>query len=132
MCNSGVPILYHESKSIPWVLSIPWVYIYTMSPWQYHVYTMSPCPYQEFMSIPWVLVNSMHPYQYHESFLIIWVNVFTMSKEIQITEINKLFFFFKYINRNYRIQKQKLQKYKLQKHRNTNDRNTEIKITEKK
>ena len=23
VCDSGVPILYHESKSIPWVLSIP-------------------------------------------------------------------------------------------------------------
>ena len=25
---------YHDSKSIPWVLSIPWVHAYTMSPYQ--------------------------------------------------------------------------------------------------
>ena len=44
MCDSGVPILYHEPKSIPWVFSIIWV----------PVYTMSPCQYHESMSIPWV------------------------------------------------------------------------------
>ena len=48
VCDSRIPILNHESKSIPWVLSIPWV----------HVYSMSTCQYHESMSIPWVLVNS--------------------------------------------------------------------------
>ena len=26
--DSGEPILYHESKLVPWVLSIPWVHVY--------------------------------------------------------------------------------------------------------
>ena len=70
VCDSGVPILYHESESIPWVLSIPWIHVYTMSPLLYqesmsiprvHVYTIRPCLYHESMSIPWILVNFMHP-----------------------------------------------------------------------
>ena len=56
VCDSGAPIWYHESKSIPSVLSIPWVHVYTMSPCQFHeplsirwvhVYTISPCQIQE-------------------------------------------------------------------------------------
>ena len=120
LCDSGILILYHESKSIPWVLSIPWVYIYTMSLCLYqesmsitrvHINIISPCPYHRSMSKP-VLVNSMHPCLYNESFPIIWVNVYTMSQEIQITEINKL------------------QKYKFKKYSNISYRNTEIEITE--
>ena len=38
------------------------------------------------MSIPWNLVNFMHPCIYHESLIITWVNVYTMSPEIQITK----------------------------------------------
>ena len=47
VCCSGTPIQYHESKSTPWVLSIPWV----------HVFNMRPCQYHESMSIPRVLAN---------------------------------------------------------------------------
>ena len=39
MGDSGEPILYHETKSIPWVLS------------RVHVNTMSPCQYHESISI---------------------------------------------------------------------------------
>ena len=49
MCDSGAPILYHETKSIPWVLSIPWVHVYTMSPCQYHIYTMCPCKLHDYI-----------------------------------------------------------------------------------
>ena len=58
VCDLGLPILYHESKSIPWLLPIPWV----------HVYTMSPCQYHESKSIPWMFpiprvhVNNMSQY----------------------------------------------------------------------
>ena len=52
VCDSRVPILYHESKSIPWVLSVPWL----------NIYIMSPCQYHESMFIPWV-----HVYTYRES-----------------------------------------------------------------
>ena len=51
------PILYHASKSTPWVLSIPWV----------HVYTMRLCQYHEALSIPWVHVYTMSLSLYHES-----------------------------------------------------------------
>ena len=97
----GLPILYHESKSIPLVLSIPWVQVYTMSPCLYHdsmfiplvhVYTMSPWKFHESMSIPWVLANNM---------------IQCLYLEIQITEIKK---------------------YKLQIYRNTIFRNSEIQI----
>ena len=112
VCNQGVPILYHESESIPisisWVhvytmspclyhesLSIPWVHIYTMSPCLYHesmflpwvhVYTKSTCLYHESMSIPWVLVNSMSPCLYHVALPKIWVSVYNMSPGIKIKE----------------------------------------------
>ena len=46
--QAGEPIIYHESKSIPLLLSIPWVHVYTMSPFLYH----------ESMSITWVLSNN--------------------------------------------------------------------------
>ena len=46
--DSGVSILYHEYKSILWVLPIPWIYIYIISPCQYH----------ESMSILWVVANN--------------------------------------------------------------------------
>ena len=83
VCDSGVPILYHEFKSLLWVFSIPWDHVYNMSPCQYHesmskawvlannmtiprvqvnnqdvVNTMSPCLYCESMLLPWVLVTS--------------------------------------------------------------------------
>ena len=146
MCDEGVSILYHESESVPWVLSIPWVHIYTMTPCVYHeslfipwvhVYTMSPCLYHESMCIPWVLVNSMHLFLYHKSLPITWVNVYTMSPEIQITKrfllLLQKYNFQKYRDTNYRnkeIQITDIHKYKLHKYRNTNDRNTEIQITE--
>ena len=55
--DSGVPILCHVSKSIPWVLSITWV----------HAYTMRLCQYHEALSIPWVHVYTMSSPLYHES-----------------------------------------------------------------
>ena len=94
VCDIGVPIPYHESESIPWVFSIPWVYVYAMSsfytisqclyhesmciPWV-HVYTMSPCQYHESMYIPWIHVYTVIPCSYHESMYIPWVLVNTMS-----------------------------------------------------
>ena len=74
VCDSRVPILYHVSKSIPWVLSIPWVHVYTMSLCQYH-----ESMYHESMSIPWVHVYTMSPCLYYESMSILWVHVYTMS-----------------------------------------------------
>ena len=82
--GSGLLIRYQESKSIPHVSSITWVYIYTMSccqyhesmfiPWVYvynktpvHVNTISPRLYHEYMSISWDLVNSMGPCQFYVS-----------------------------------------------------------------
>ena len=105
LCDSGVPILYHESKSIPWVLSISWIYIYTMSPCQYHesmylswvlannmtiswVNTMSPCLYNESISrgtqrFKRYVCDSGVPILYHESKSRPWVLsiilVFTLS-----------------------------------------------------
>ena len=49
VCDSGGLILYHQSKSIPWVLSIPWVHVNKSCPWHYH----------ESISIPQVLANNM-------------------------------------------------------------------------
>ena len=97
------PCPYHESMSIllviPWVhvytmspclwqesIFIPWVHVYTMSPSVYHksisipvhVYTLSPCKFHESMSIPWILANNT------------WVNGYTMSPDVQITEEEKL------------------------------------------
>ena len=57
MCDSGVPILNHESKSIQWVL----------------VYTISQSLYHEFKFIPWVLLYIMYPILNHESKSIPWV-----------------------------------------------------------
>ena len=51
MCDSRVPIIYHESKSIPWV----------------QVHTMSPSPYIESKSVTWVRVYTVSPSPYHES-----------------------------------------------------------------
>ena len=107
VCDSGVPILYHESYSLPWVLSKPCVLVYTISPCHYHeslsiplvlVNTMSPCQhykslsitrvqvstvtpslYRESLSIQWVLVNTKNPCQYHEYMSIPWVAVHTMT-----------------------------------------------------
>ena len=59
----------HWSKSIPRMLSITWVYIYTMSLCQYH----------KSMSIPLVHVYTMSPCQFHKSLPIPCVNVYTMS-----------------------------------------------------
>ena len=81
VCDSGVPIIYHGS------MSIPWVYVYTMSsclynesmaiPWV-HVFTMSPCLYHESLSMPWVHDYTMSPCMYHETLLITipWVKKF--------------------------------------------------------
>ena len=146
MCDEGVSILYHESKSVPWVFSIPWVHIYTLTPFVYHellfipwvsVYTMSPCLYHESMCIPWVLVNSIHLFLYHNSLPITWVNVYNMSPEIQKNKKRFLLLlckynFQKYINTNYRnknIQITDIHKYMFHEYRNTNDRNTERQIT---
>ena len=83
--DSGVPMLYPESKSIPLVLSLPWVHIYSMSPCLYHVSmsipwvhvsTISPCLYHKSMSIQWVNVYTIIPYIYHESLPIPWVQKF--------------------------------------------------------
>ena len=77
VCDSWVPIVYHESKSIPCVLLIPW----------FHVYTMSPCQYTESMSIPWV-----HKFQLYKSKnTSCRKNWFTNSrnKRIKFTEIHK-------------------------------------------
>ena len=74
VCDSGVPILYHEFKSKPLVLSIPWV----------HVYTMIPCLCHEFMSIPWVLSNNEIHFPYNES-----RKTIIKSAEIQTTGIQK-------------------------------------------
>ena len=135
VCDSGVPILYHESKSILWVLSIPWIYIYTISFCKYHeslpkprahVNTIGPCLYHESMPIPWVLVNSMNQCPYLESFPIIGVNVYTMSPETQITEIIKLH---NTKFSNTKIETKGIHKKKLQKHWNASSRNTEIQMT---
>ena len=58
----------------------------------------------------------MSPCVYHESLPITKGNVYTISPEIEITDMQKRKF---------------LEKYNLQKCRNTNYRNTEIKITER-
>ena len=47
-CVSRLPILYHESKSIPWI----------------KVYTTSQRFYHESKFITWVPVNTMNPSQY--------------------------------------------------------------------
>ena len=70
MSDSREPILYHESKSIPWVL----------------VYTMSPSLYYEFQSIPWVLLYIMYPILYHESKSIPWLQVYTLSPLYQVSK----------------------------------------------
>ena len=36
VCYSGVPIIYHESESLPWGMSIHRVHVLTMSPYLYH------------------------------------------------------------------------------------------------
>ena len=76
ICDEGVYILYHESESVPWVLSIPWVQIYTLTPCV-AIYTMSACLYHESMSIPWVHVR---PCQFYASISIIWVLANNMSQ----------------------------------------------------
>ena len=48
-----VPSLYHDSKSIPWVI----------------LYIMSPNLYHKLKSIPWLQVYTMTPSIYLESFL---------------------------------------------------------------
>ena len=48
VCDSGLEILYHESKSIPWVLSITRV----------HVYTISACQFQEVPKVQEVPIDS--------------------------------------------------------------------------
>ena len=74
---------------IPWVLSIPWVHIHTITPCVYHeslvipwvrVNTMSPCLYHESLSIPRVLVYTMSPCQFHASISIPWVPANNMSQ----------------------------------------------------
>ena len=151
------PYLYRES------MSIPSVQVYTMSlclyhdsmgiPWV-HAYTISPCLYHESMSITLVLVNSMRPCLYHESLPITWFNVYTMSPEIQITEIQKwnlqkncrkktnernncfrnteIFITGKQINqlKIYRNTNKRNKKFKFEIYRNTNYRSTEIHIAE--
>ena len=72
----------------------------------------------------------MSPCLYQESLSILLVNVYTMSQEIQIKDINKLqkYKYQKYRNRIYRnreVEITKIRKYKLQKCRNTNKENTE-------
>ena len=74
----GLTILYHESKSIPFVLSIPWVHGYR------HVSTMSPCLYHESMSVIWVHVYTMSPCLYNEFMSIPGVHVYTMSQCLTI------------------------------------------------
>ena len=66
MSNSRVPILYHESKSIQWVL----------------VYTMSSSLYHEFKSIPWVLLYTISPSLFHDSKSIPWILLYTMSLSV--------------------------------------------------
>ena len=136
-CDSGVPILYHESKSIPWVLSISRVLVYTMSPCQYH----------DFMSIPWVLVNSKRYLKVQEvpSGLIgtLWSNRYLKVQKVpkgprgaqrskrylKVQEVpkgprgNTMF-------RSAEIHITGMQKYKLKKYQNINYRNTEIQIIE--
>ena len=153
MCDEGLYILYHESKSVPWVLSIPWVHIYTMTPCVYHellfipsvhIDTMSPCLYHKSMWIPWGLFNPMHLFLYHESLPITWVNVYNMSPEIQITKkiccCCKNTTFTNTEIQITRIKKSKLKIYKntsyinteikWQKYRSTNYRNKDMQITE--
>ena len=109
MCDSRVPILYHESKSIPCVLSIPW----------FHVYTMSLCQYHESMSIPWV--QKFQLYKYKNT---------NCRKKLNYK-------FKKYMNRIYwnteitiiGIQKYTLQKYKFKEYRNTNYKNINYRHT---
>ena len=106
MWDSGVLILYHESKSIPWVLSVPLV----------HINNMSPCQYQGSMSIPWVLANNMSQCLYHKSinsnyrntnhklqknWITNYRNRIIIIAEIQITGIQK------------KERKKKIPKYKL-------------------
>ena len=74
--NCCQPILYHESKSIQWVL------VYTMSPSLYHesvfisciqFYTISPSLYHDSKSIPWILYTKSLSL-YHESKSITWIH----------------------------------------------------------
>ena len=65
VCDLEVPILYHKS------MSIPWVYVYTMSPCLVH--TMSPYIYHESTSIPWVNIYTVSPCLYHDFMSISWV-----------------------------------------------------------
>ena len=123
VCDLGVPILNHESESIPWVFSIPWVHVYTMIPCIYHesmstpwgnVYTTSPCLYHKFMSIPWYHVYTINPCLYNESMSSPWVfvnsipciHVYTMSP-CQLYESMSIPRVKKFNNKKY--------KYKLQK-----------------
>ena len=57
VCDTGEPILNHEFKPIPLVLSIPWVHVYTMIRYLYH----------ESISIPWFRSNNKSHCPYHES-----------------------------------------------------------------
>ena len=105
--GSRLPILYHESKLILWVvvntmcpclyhepywyhgsMSIPWVLVSTKSPSLYHesksmpwvlVITLSPCLYHESLLIPRVQIYTMIPCQYQESMSISWVLINTKS-----------------------------------------------------
>ena len=75
---------YHKSISIPWVFvntMSPFLYHESMSkPW-FHAYTMSPCLYHKSDSIPWVHVYTMSLCQIHASISIPW--------EIQFPDIQK-------------------------------------------
>ena len=55
-CGSRVLILYHELKSIPWVMSIPWSL----------ANTRSLCLHHDSFSLPRVQVDCMIPSLYHE------------------------------------------------------------------
>ena len=124
VCDSTLlSLLYHVSKPLPWVLSMPWFQVYAMGRCQYHkskfipwvnVYTMSQCIYHESMPLPWVHVYTMIPCLYQKSISIPWIHVYTMK--------NTIF-------RNTEIQITGIQKYKLHDYRNTNWWYTEIQIT---
>ena len=105
MCDSGVLILYHEFKSISFVLSIPWV----------HVYTMIPCLYHWSMSIPGDLSNYNSHCPYHEP-----RNTIFRIAEIKITGIQK-----------YKLQEYQTTNYRNTDYRNTKNINNNYKNTEK-
>ena len=75
VCGEGVSILYHETESVPLVLSMsPYIYHDPMRiPWV-AIYTMSSCIYHESMSIPWIQITK---------------NIFVVVAKIQFSEIQK-------------------------------------------